>query len=167
MKKILGIAIFCLFCISLVGCTKTYHGTAELTAKAREEFPISHADTTEIQYAGQIGKEENVLVWFISGNEYQFHDYLPMEFTVVGKDAYSFVHTYKPMVDRANGVAVLLWKNGYAFLINNPEIVNVQFTLATGDLLEEHIPEGALPYVFYLPSIPTEYIFLTAEGNEI
>ena len=163
MKKICAIFLSSLFLFSLVGCAKTYHGTEELLEKAREEFPIAEAETAEIRYAGMCGKENKVLCWFVSGNEYQVHTYLPMEADVLGKDAYRFVHTYKPIM-RAEDIAVLLWQRGTAFLINHPDCAEVKITDENGVHFEK-IEKDALPYVFYWPTIATEYVFLDAEGN--
>lgn len=71
-----------LFCVSLTGCTKIYNGTDELTEKARKEMPVSDFKTTDIQYAGMSVADNKALAWFISGNEYQAHYYLPMEVEV-------------------------------------------------------------------------------------
>ena len=123
MKRIVGVILLCMLCMSVTGCAKTYHGTDELIEKARKEIPIAEADNTEIQYAGMCGKDNKAIAWFISGNEYQAHYYLPMEIEIKGNGAnYTFVRTYKPMDDRARDVAILNWNSGYAFLINNPQI---------------------------------------------
>ena len=168
MKKIISIAAACLLCFSLAACAKTYKGTDELMEKAREEIPISDADTIDMQYAGMCGADNKAIAWFISGNEYQAHYYLPMEVEIKDSGAeYAFVRTYKPMMDRAGDTAILNWNRGYAFLINNPDVAAVQITLQSGEVIEEVIQEGTLPYTFYVSSIPSEYVFLDAEGNEV
>ena len=89
-----SIILIFLLCFGLVGCSKTYHGIDELIEKAREEFPISNADTVDIQYAGMCGEDNKALAWFISGDEYQVHHYLPMEIEIKGNGAnYTFIHT--------------------------------------------------------------------------
>ncbi len=166
MKKIISIALIALICFSLAGCAKTYHGTDELMEKARQEIPISDADTIEMQYAGMCGEDNKAIVWYISGDEYQAHYYLPMEVEIKGNGAnYTFIHTYKPMTDRCSDVAVVNWHQGYAFLINNPKVAKVQITLQNGEVTEEVVQE--IPYTFYVPSIPSEYVCLDAEENEI
>lgn len=144
---------------------KIYRGTDALIEKAREVIPVSDVETTEIVYAGLCTKEDKALIWFISGNEYQDHYYLPIEFTIVGKDAYTYVHTYKSL-ERGRDIAVLLWQRGYAFLINNPDCRTVEITGETGVTLEE-IKEDSLPYIFYYDGTPSEYRFLDAEGQEL
>ena len=166
MKKIIGIAMIAWICFILTGCAKTYHGIDELMEKARQEIPISDADTIEIQYAGMCGEDHKAISWFISGDAYQAHYYLPMEIEIEGNGAdYTFVHTYKPMTDRCTNVAVVNWHQGYAFLINSPKVTTVQVTLQNGEMIEEVVRE--IPYTFYVPSVPSEYIFLDAEGNEV
>ena len=168
MKRIVGVILLCMLCMSVTGCAKTYHGTDELIEKARKEIPIVEADNTEIQYAGMCGEDNKAIAWFISGNEYQAHYYLPMEIEIKGNGAnYTFVRTYKPMDDRARDVAILNWNSGYAFLINNPQIAKVQIVLENGEIIEESVKDGIIPYTFFVDTIPTEYAFLDSEGNEI
>lgn len=166
MKRILSIVIACLFCFSLAACTKTYKGIDELMEKAREEIPISDSDTIDMQYAGMCEADGKAIVWFLSGNEYQSHYYLSMEVEIKNNGAeYAFVRTYKPMMDRTGDIAS--WNQGYAFLINDPEVKTVQATLQNGEVVEEAVQEGTVPYTFYVPFIPSEYVFLDTEGNEV
>jgi hypothetical protein len=165
MKKTRAVTLLLIAFFALSACGKTLKGTDALIEKAREEIPISDADTIEMQYAGLSGKEDKVLLWFISGNEYQAHYYLPMECSVAGTDEYTFEKTYKPMI-RAADIAVLQWMNGYAFLVNNPKCSVIKITDAAGTH-EEIIEENSYPYVFYYEQIPTEYAFLDEAGNEI
>ena len=119
MKRLTALFLVAVCVLALVGCSSTISGTEELIAKAREELPVSDADTIELQYAGLCGKDDAALVWFVSGNEYQAHYYLPIEFNVVGENEYTFVRSYKP-IERGMDIAALEWKDGYSFLINNP-----------------------------------------------
>ena len=165
MKKTLSFFIIICICFSLAGCAKVYKGTDALIKKAREEIPIADAENTDITYAGMCGKDDSALVWFISGNEYQLHTYLPMELEVKAADRYTFVQTFKPM-GKGEDIAVLNWKDGYAFLINDPKCVAVKIT-GNNSTTEEKIEKDAYPYVFYCPFIPSEYVFLDVDGNEI
>ena len=165
MKKTLSFFIIICICFSLAGCAKVYKGTDALIEKAREEIPIADAENTDITYAGMCGKDDSALCWFISGNEYQLHTYLPIEFEIKGVDKYTFVHTFKPM-GKGEDIAVLNWKGGYAFLINDPKCVAVKIT-GNNSTTEEKIEKDAYPYVFYCPFIPSEYVFLDVDGNEI
>ena len=165
MKRTIRVLLLSLLCCFLAGCTTTYHGTADLIEKAREELPIADADTIELSYAGQCAREDMALAWFISGNSYQAHYYLPISFHIVGDNAYTFHHTYKP-INRAMDIAVLHWNGGCSFLINNPECTAVRITDDTGTY-EITIEKGAYPYVFYRDLLPSEYIFLDSDGNEI
>ena len=147
------------------GSGKTYKGTDALIAKAREELPISDADTIELQYAGLCGKDDEALIWFVSGSEYQAHYYLPIGFNVVGKDEYTFIRSFKPM-EPAMDIAVLQWKDGYSFIINNPKCAAIKITDNSGTR-EHTIEKPAYPYVFYTDLIPSEYVFLDKNGNKI
>ena len=165
MKRIIYIILTCILCFSLAGCTKTYKGTDGLIEKAREEIPISDADTMDIQYGGMSVIDDKALVWFISGNQYQAHSYLPMEVKIKGEAEYAYVRTYRPTSDFMD-TAVLNWNRGYAFIVNNPNCVSVKITDEAGTH-EEMIGKDAYPYVFYCLSVPSEYIFVDADGNEL
>lgn len=169
MKKLIAFAMALVCALVLASCgTKTYKGTDALMERARKEIPISDADTIEMQYAGMCGTDNKAIAWFISGNEYQAHYYLPMEVEIKRNNAeYVFVHTHKPMTDRVGDVATVNWNQGYAFLINNPNIATVKMTLSNGEVIEEVIQKGTIPYTFYVPFIPSEYIFIDVEGNEV
>ena len=169
MKKLMILALVLVCVLGLAGCSaKIYKGTDELMEKARKEIPIADSDTIDMQYAGMCGVDNKAIAWFISGNEYQSHYYLPLEIEIKENRAeYIFVHTHKPMIDRANNVAIVNWNRGFAFLINNPEIATVQMTLQNGDMVEEIIQKGTIPYTFYVPFIPSEYVFIDVEGNEV
>lgn len=165
MKKIVCFLILCALCFSLAGCARVYHGTDELIEKARKEIPISQADTTEIRFAGMCGKGDKAIAWFVSGNEFQAHTYLPMEIEIKDHAAeYTFVRTYKPAI-RGTDLAVLLWEGGYCFLINDPRCVEVE--IYDNDGSQHHVPieKNAYPYVFYWESIPSEYGFIDEAGS--
>ena len=36
-----------------------------------------------------------------------------------------------------------------------------------GEIIEESVKDGIIPYTFFVDTIPTEYAFLDSEGNEI
>lgn len=157
---IMGISLF-----TLAGCQKTMSGTDELIDKARKEIPIAEADTAELNYAGQYDMEDSTLMWFISGDEYQVHYYLPMECKVEGEYEYSFVRTYEAM-EGATDIAVLNWNRGYCFLINNANCKSIKITDGSGTR-EISIEEDGYPYIFYNEEIPIEYLFLDEDGESI
>lgn len=123
---------------------------------------ISKSDEIIISHAG-LYKNGKALIWFVSGNEYQAHYYLPMECTIAGKDKY--VRIYTP-VERGTDIVVLEWLKGHAFLINNPNCVAVRIAGEAGTL-DEKIEKDSYPYIFYYNGMPSEYAFLDADGNEI
>ena len=160
MKRITCILLTCILCFSISGCTKTYKGTDELIEKAREEIPVSDADTIDMQYGGMCTVDDTALVWFISGNQYQTHYYLPMEVEIKGEAEYAYVRTYKPMSPFMD-IAVLNWNRVYAFIVNNP---GQQHRF---EVRHRRYGSRAYPYVFYCSSVPSEYVFIDAEGNEL
>ena len=82
MKREIAVFLIITMVLSLSACGKTLKGTDGLIEKAREEIPISDSDTIDLQYAGMCGNDNRAIAWFISGNEYQKHYYLPMEVEV-------------------------------------------------------------------------------------
>lgn len=77
MKKLVT-AILSVIVLAAVGIAlflslkdNTYMDISSLTEKAREEFPVADAENIGISYAGQIKKDDKVLLWFVSGNEHQ------------------------------------------------------------------------------------------------
>lgn len=165
MKRLIAVMLSIFLLLCLAGCGQTLRGTDALIEKAREEIPIADAENTQIRYAGLCAKDHLALIWFVSGNDYQAHYYLPMECEIVGQDTYRFVRTYKPM-DRGADIAVLQWNGGYAFCINDPQCAAVRITDADGTR-EECIEKGQYPYIFYNSLIPAEYTFLDCDGNEL
>ena len=165
MKKALSLLLVICLLFALTGCRRVMHGTDDLIEKAREIIPVADAENIEITYAGLIGDDDDALIWFVSGNEYQAHYYLPMECKIVGKDAYTFVHEHKP-IDRGTDIVALQWNGGYAFLVNNPKCTTIRIINITGTH-DISIKEGTYPFVYYNELLPSEYYFLDAEGKEI
>lgn len=167
MKKCLSVVavIICVFLLFLAGYRETMDGTDALIQKAKEEIPIADAENMDVQYAGLCEKDDSALIWFISGNKYQAHYYLPMECTVIGKDKFKFVRTYKP-IERGMDIVVLQWNRGYSFLVNNPDCTTIKITDNT-ETYDITLGKDAYPYVTYLDFIPSEYQFLDTEGNEL
>ena len=167
MKKLLSIFMIAAYLFALCGCRETLKGTDALIEKAREEMPIADAENTEIVYAGLCAKDDSALIWFVSGNEYQAHTYLPMECDIVGKNEYQFVRTYNPM-DRGMDIAVLQWNGGYSFIVNNINCKTIRIidNSGTHDIA---IEKDAYPLVFYNDLLPNEfeYYFLDENGNEL
>ena len=108
MKREMAVFLIITMVLSLSACGKTLKGTDGLIEKAREEIPISDSDTIDLQYAGMCGNDNRAIAWFISGNEYQKHYYLPMEVEVKEDAAeYTFIRTYKPIDDRIGDIAYI------------------------------------------------------------
>ncbi len=164
-RLIIGLLLI-VFLLILCGCEKTMKGTDDLIAKAREIIPIAEAETIDIAYAGLCAKNDKALIWFVSGNEYQAHYYLPMECNIVGQNEYTFEHAYKPL-DRGTDIAVVLWDQGYSFLVNNPKCTTIRVIDSEGTR-DIPIEKDAYPYIYSMEQPSSfEYYFLDAEGREI
>lgn len=166
MKKLLLCLCALIFAFASSGCKQKLQGMEELVEKAREVIPIAQAESMEIRYAGLCAEEGNALIWFISGNEYQAHCYLPMECEILGENEYAYTRTYKPM-ERGLDIAVLQWQGGYSFLINNPNCKTVRITQSDGTVKEFCNEKNVYPYLFYYDAIPAEYVFLDEQGKEL
>lgn len=168
MKKYSLIIALGLLCAALSGCAgeQLYDVPDGLAEKAREELPLSDADTVELRYGGMTVGSSHARAWYITGDEYQAHYYLPMEVELKSDDKCAFSRSYKPMTGYAKDVAVVNWRGGYAFLINNPDCAVLRISGESGEC-EEHISSESLPYIYYYPAVPTEFGFLDADGNKL
>ncbi|MGN0604315.1 MAG: hypothetical protein ACI4I2_10065 [Oscillospiraceae bacterium] len=162
MKKLLSAALAAVMILTLAACGRTMKTTDDLIKKARKEIPISDSDTIDIVYAGKCQNGSYSLLWFISGSEYQANYYLPMECLEVN-GSYEFQQTFKPL-NREKDIAVLLWQRSYAFLINNTECKTLRITDENGF---HNIEIDRYPFLWYNEEIPSEYLFLDENGNEI
>lgn len=145
-----------------MGCGDKYIGEDGLVSKARDEIPVSNADTIELVIAGSSSIENSRLVWFISGNKNQAHTYTPIEFIESSDNQYEFVKTYKP-IERITDISALMWKDGFSFIINNTDCCSVLITDSFGK--SDNITVGELPFVYYFQGIPSEYSFVDKDGN--
>ena len=149
----------------LTSCTKTYSGIDALTEKARGRASRRRRgyDRPAIRRDERGGQRGAGLVYLrgrVSGAYVPSHGGDPER-----RDRYTFVQTYKPL-DGPSDIAVLSWKRGLSFVINNTACTSVKLTTANGTQ-EENIEDNAYPYVFYCPEIPSEYVFLDADRNEL
>ena len=62
-------------------------------------------------------------------------------------------------------IAFLNWKQGMAFLINNAEGTDVE--IYDNDGTQTVVPVESYPCFFYWETIPSEFIFLDANGKPI
>lgn len=165
MRKLIAVCLVLTCVFGMSGCRNTLKGTDALIEKAREEIPVADAENIDIAYAGLCGRDDLALVWFISGKEHQAHYYLPMECTVVGDNEYRFERICNPM-ERGLDIAVLQWQGGYSFLVNNPNCKTIRITDNSGTQ-DIAIEKDAYPFIYYNNLLPSEYVFLDAEGTEI
>ena len=140
------------------------YNESEYIEKAREELNTADAENTEIKFIGKIIEGDGALLWFMSGNEYQAHNYLPIGCTITDDGGYIFEHTYKTLERGTDIVAVVQWCNGYAFCVNNPNCKTIKIDDYTG---EKEIEITKYPFIYFNNSIPNKYLFLNENGNEI
>ena len=167
MKKGAVILILCLVCLCIavpaaVMLSTVIEGDDGLIEKARQEIPIADADTIELVIVGKVTDGDEELVWFKSGNEYQYNRYTPMEFAILGDDKYRFGKTYNP-IDRGDRISVVYWHDNFVVLVDNPDCTAIQIIPADG--FEEVIPVEEIPFVYSTCIFSGEYNFVDAEGN--
>ena len=166
MKKTLSTVLVLILLLSFTGCQKKIKGADGLIEKAREVIPVSDSETIDMQYVGMHSNGNLILAWFISGNEYQAHYYLPMECEITGKDEYVFNRIYTPLSRGGEDNYVFLWQDGYSFIVNNPKCCTLKITDSSGTK-EINIDENAYPFIYYNELLPEDYAFLDAQGNEL
>ena len=119
-----------------------------------------------MQYGGMCTVDDTALVWFISGNQYQTHYYLPMEVEIKGEAEYAYVRTYKPMSPFMD-IAVLNWNRGYAFIVNNPNCVFCKKLRMKAGTHEEMIEKRCLSVcvLLFICPIGVRFLLMLKEMN--
>ena len=164
MKKIASFLFVLIVLLSFMGCQKTMYDEPDYIEKAREEFHIHDAENIEIKFIGEITKRDKALLWFMSGNEYQSHNYLPMECSITEDGGRVFEHVYKTL-KRGTDIYVLVdWHGGYAFCVNNPKCKTIKIDDYSG-VREIEVTE--YPFIYYNSLLPREYFFLDENGDDI
>ena len=161
---VLAICVVFLICVYAVQSSKII-GEDGLIAKARKEIKnLAEVETIDMTIAGKSTIENNKhLFWIITGNEYQMHRYIPIEFTEIEKDRYKFVHKYSAL-ERGQDICVLMWHDGYSFIVNNPNCKSISILGYAG---ETQVTVDQIPFVYYYPGLPSEYSFFDEDGNMI
>ena len=156
MKKIASIIFMLIAALSFTGCQKAMYDEADYIEKARKEFNISDAGTIEMKFIGEVTEGDKALLWFMSGNEYQTHNYLPMSCAITKDGGRVFEHAYKTL-DRGTDIVVLVdWCGGYAFCVNNPKCKTIRIDDYYG---VKEIEVTKYPFVYYNTLLPHEYFF--------
>lgn len=159
---VLAASILLCVVIMLANRPEVLESDDELIEKVREIIPVSDSYDTEIIIAGVAQNKEYVLMWFVSGNSYQTHYYLPVEFSMAGDSSYVFKRAYRPL-KRGDDISVLHWKGGISFIINNPRCTSLRIE---DDSDVQNISIDQYPYVYYHPRDVISYYFLGIEQIE-
>ncbi len=164
MKKLVLAVAVLLLTLAMASCTNAaIRNEKDLIDTARAHIPTSGIDTDEISIVNRLHKNNYMLVWFVSGGEHSAKRYTPMEFEVSDDGEYTYSHTYNPMV-RGTDVYALNWRNGYSYLVANPECTSVHITYPGGS--SETVQITKTPFHFYRTT-PETYKFLNSDGAEI
>ena len=156
MKKTLPIYGALLVSLMLCGCEPALKSDSDIINKARE-YLSENIDGLTI--AGSCSDSNNTLFWLISESTF-----IPMEFAVNENGEYSFAHRFDP-IERTADTASLMWKDGYSFVVNNPDCTNIRITEPNGGITDIEVTK--VPFVYFLENAPDEfeYVFLNAEGE--
>lgn len=140
------------------------YNEADYIEKARNELNVYDAENIEMKFIGEITKGNHALLWFMTGNEYQAHNYLPMSCSITEDGGRVFEHA--PMtLDRGTDIVVLVdWHSGYAFCINNPKCKTIRIDDYSG---EKEIEVTEYPFIYFNDLLPREYSFLDENGEEL
>ena len=142
----------------LCGCEPAIKSENDIINKARKYLS---ENIDELSISGSCSDNSSTLFWLMSENTL-----IPMKFAVNENGEYSFVHKYVP-IERAADTASLMWKNGYSFVVNNPDCSKIRITEPDGGSTDIEITE--IPFVYFLENAPDEfeYSFLNAEGETL
>lgn len=162
MKNKILIVLLISQLLLLAGCKKTAADDAGMIKIAREVISVADAETVDIQIIGTIGTDAGRLVCFMTGNQYQGHSYIPIEFDTAGQEKYEFVKVYKTM-DRGRDIRAVMWNKGYVFIVNNDVCKSIGITSENGTV--ESVEVSQTPFVYYYEGIPAEYQFLDSSGS--
>ena len=169
MKRSLILTVL-LSALLLSGCMSRIYDTEDFIQKAREVIPIADANSIAMTAVeSDIVTDGSRLVWIISGNEYQRHYYMPVEFKEIGKNHrndpyYEFIRRYNP-VERCEDIAAVQWNGGYSFLVNNELCRAIRITDESGT---REYPVTGIPCVIYYDDSPSfEYNYIDIDGNEM
>ncbi len=164
MKKLVVIVSVFIMLLMLTGCQNVMYDEVDYIERARKEFSISDSETIEMKYIGEHTKRDKALLWFVSGNEYQSHNYLPMSCSITEDGGRIFEDT-RSTVERGTDIVVVVdWHGGYAFCVNNTKCKTIRIDDYSG-VREIEVTE--YPFIYYNTLLPREYTFLDEDGNEI
>ena len=158
MKKAFVISGALLGALMLCGCEPALKSESDIIGKAREYLSDN---VEELSIAGNCSQNNSTLFWLMSGSTF-----IPMEFAVNENGEFSFTHRYEP-IERTADTASLMWKDGYSFVVNNPDCSNIRITEPNGGVTDIGVTE--IPFVYFLEIAPDEfeYSFLNAEGEQV
>ncbi len=91
-EKNVSILLVLIVVLSFAGCQKTMYDEADFIEQARKEYNIANAETAVITYVGESVNGDKALLWFVSGNDYQGHTYLPMNCAITEDGEHVFEH---------------------------------------------------------------------------
>lgn len=164
MKRIVSIILTLVIILSFSGCQKAMYDETDYIEKARKEFNIHNAENIDLQFIGEVANGDKALLWFISGNEHQAHNYLPMSCSITEDKGRVFETAHSTLNRGTDIVVVVDWCNGYAFCVNNPKCKTIKIKSNTE---EREVEVTEYPFIYFSDLFPDEYSFLDEDGEAI
>jgi len=169
MKRFICFLLVVTIFLPIIGCSQ------KRTASNDEEMLeiiVNNLNTDVIvQIIDTIELDTAILVCYMTGNEYQAHDYGYAEFVNQGNN-YRFQRTYSTM-DRGMDLRSALYNNSYLFISNNEKSTGLRICIEDGE--EILIQIDAIPFVYFCENAlkssnahsSFEYNFLDKNGDEL
>jgi len=160
VKKLFYTILVIVLSMSIVSCNE------ETVSTDKEIFDVitKELDTDiDVEIIGTIRLEGKLLVFYITGNEYQAHEYGYAEFDEKN-DGYKFLRTYD-MYERGMDLRSAPYKNAYLFVVNNEQCNNIQILQNGSKFMVEVVD---IPFVYLWDNANNiEYNFLNPSGEHL
>ncbi|NLV22694.1 MAG: hypothetical protein GXY49_12040 [Syntrophomonadaceae bacterium] len=161
VRKSLFLIMAIILSITIVGCT----GETANTDKVIYDVITKELDKdVDVKIIDTIHLEGKLLVIYMTGNEYQAHEYGYAEFDEKG-DKCRFLRTY-PMYERGMDLRSAPYKNAYLFVVNNENCSNIQI-LQDGNEFMVEVEDIPFAYFWGDAKKNIEYHFLNSNGEHL
>lgn len=160
IRRLLRVAPVIMLVILIVGCNaKTVSTEKEISDVITKDLGAD----IEVQIIDTVHLEGKLLVFYMTSDEYQAHEYGYAEFDEKNSE-YKFLRTYA-MYDRGIDLRSAPYKNAYLFVVNNADCNYIQVVQNGNEYIVE-VEE--IPFVYFWGDVGNmEYNFLDKGGNPL
>lgn len=160
IKRLLFLIMMLILSLFIVSCA------GEIVRTDEEIYNIIERELdidVDLKIIESINLENKLLVIYMTGDEYQTHEYGYAEFDEEN-EGYKFVRTYD-MYDRGMDLRSAPYKNAYLFVVNNKECNNIQILQNSNEFMVE---VEDIPFVYLWDDANNiEYNFLNSSGEDL